>query len=137
MGRTAANIALKLVIAVVVTVALGLLYFLLVLGAAFPDALDQAVRLTLGFVDVGILAWLGLLIVGGVRRRGLGWGFGGGMLAALVGALVNLVWIAIISTIQGGADIFAIALGVQAGVFFLIGALVATLVVRRLLPISP
>ena len=99
---------------------------------ADPEAfLDQAIRLVLGFVDIGIVTWVVLLIVGAARRRGLGWGIGGSFLAALIGAVVNLIWIVILSAINGGADIFAIALGVQAGIFFLIAvAITAPLVLR-------
>ena len=126
------GVVLQAVIGTVVTVVLAGLYFMLILGMGPSEAfLDQAIRLVLGFVDIGIVTWVVLLIVGAARRRGLGWGIGGSLLAALIGAVVNLIWIVILSVINGGADIFAIALGVQAGIFFLIAvATTAPLVLR-------
>ena len=126
------GVVLQAVIGTVLTVVLAGLYFMLILGMGPSEAfLDQAIRLVLGFVDIGIVTWVVLLIVGAARRRGLGWGIGGSLLAALIGAVVNLIWIVILSVINGGADIFAIALGVQAGIFFLIAvAITAPLVLR-------
>ncbi|HPG75266.1 MAG TPA: hypothetical protein PK282_04165 [Rhodoglobus sp.] len=126
------GVVLQAVIGTVLTVVLAGLYFMLILGMGPSEAfLDQAIRLVLGFVDIGIVTWVVLLIVGAARRRGLGWGIGGSLLAALIGAVVNLIWIVILSVINGGADIFAIALGVQAGIFFLIAvATTAPLVLR-------
>ena len=138
MSRIVLRIVLQVVIATVLTLLLAGLYFWLVLGETPADAFfDQAVRLVLGFIDVGILTWLVLLIVGGMRKRGLGWGFGGSLLAALIGTVVNLIWIVILSIINGGADIFAIALGVQAGFFFLVGVVLAELLVRRVILRDP
>ena len=138
MSRIVLRIVLQVVVAVALTLLLAGLYFWLVLGETPANAFfDQAVLLVLGFIDVGILVWLGLLILGGARKRGIGWGFGGSLVAALIGAVANLVWIVIISIVNGGADIFAIALGVQAAIFFLIGVVLAELLVRRVLLRDP
>ena len=76
------------------------------------------------------------LIIGGIRRRGVGWSIGGTFLAALIGALVNLVWIAILSAASGGTiDPAAMLLGVQAGAIFVIAATIATIGVRRIIRI--
>jgi hypothetical protein len=134
MDHRALGVVLQVVIATALTLLLAGAYFALILGVPPLEAfVDQAVRLVLGFVDIGILTWLVLLIVGSVRTRGIGWGVGGSVLAALVGAVVNLIWIVILSVLSGGADIFAIALGVQAGIFFLIAVVITALVVHRLL----
>jgi hypothetical protein len=132
MSGRVLGVVLQAVIGTVLTVVLAGLYFMLILGMGPSEAfLDQAIRLVLGFVDIGILTWVVLLTVGAVRRKGLGWGIRGSFLAALIGAVVNLIWIVILSAINGGADIFAIALGVQAGIFFLIAvAITAPLVLR-------
>lgn len=125
---------LQAVLGTLLTIVLAGLYFLLLLGRPPAEAfLNQAIRLVLVFVDIGIVTWVILLVVGSVRERGLGWGVGGSTLAALIGAVANLIWIVILSVINGGADIFAIALGVQAGIFFLAAVAITAPVVLRLI----
>ncbi len=105
-------------------------------GASIPQAFTvDAPHLILVFMDIGIAAFAILLIVGGIRRRGLGWSIGGTFLAALIGAIVNLVWIAILSAGAGAVDPAAMTLGVQAGVIFVIAATIATIGVRRIIRI--
>ena len=134
MARPALSVILQVVIGTLLTIVLAGLYFLLILGVPPAEAfLDQALRLVLVFVDIGIITWAVLLIVGAVRMRGIGWGVGGSILAAVIGTIVNLVWIVILSVINGGADIFAIALGVQGGVFFLIAVVITALLVLRVI----
>jgi hypothetical protein len=111
-------------------------------GASPAEALlDQGPRLILTFMDVGVIAWLLLLILGAVRGAGLGFGMLGTILAALVAAALNLVVVVIVALVQGGADIFAIALGVEAGIIFIVAALLVALVMYRLVkpskPIAP
>ncbi len=132
MNHQVLSVVLQAVIGTVLTVALAGLYFMLILGMPPAEAfLDQAIRLVLIFVDIGIITWIVLLVVGAVRGKGIGWGIGGSLLAAVIGAVVNLVWIVILSVINGGADIFAVALGVQAGIFFLIAVAITAPVVLR------
>ena len=132
MARVIGRIALQVAIATVLTVLFGWVLYLFV-GAPAVEALTlNAIPLVLGFVDIGIITWLVLLIVGAIRTGGSGWGFAGSMIAALIGTIVNLVWIVILSALGGGVDGAAIALGVQAGVFFLIAAAISTLIVRVL-----
>lgn len=100
-------------------------------AAAFTS---EVAHLLFVFMDVGIVVWMLMLIVGAVRRRGLGWGVGGTILAALLAVVVNLVVVSIIAIAQGGADIFAIAIGVEAGLVFLVAAVVAVVVARRIVP---
>ncbi len=107
-------------------------------GASIPQAFSvDAPRLILVFMDIGIAVFAILLIIGGIRRRGLGWSIGGTFLAALIGAIVNLVWIAILSASAdaGAVDPAAMLLGVQAGVIFVIAAMIATIGVRRIIRI--
>ena len=102
-------------------------------GAAPAEAfLDQGPRLIFTFMDIGLIAWLLLLIVGAARGRGLGFGMLGTILAALVAAALNLVVVLVLAVIQGGADILYIAFGVEAGIIFVLAALIVALVVQRL-----
>ena len=134
MVRPVLSVILQVAIGTILTLALAGLYFFLVLGVQPTEAFfDQAIRIVLIFVDIGIVTWALLLIIGAVRKRGIGWGVGGSILAALIGTIVNLVWIVILSVINGGADIFAIALGVQAGIFFLIAVAITALLVLRVI----
>jgi hypothetical protein len=105
-------------------------------GASIPQAFSvDAPHLILVFMDIGIGVFAILLLIGGIRRRGLGWSIGGTFLAALIGAIVNLVWIAILSAAAGGVDPAAMLLGVEAGVIFVIAATIATIGVRRIIRI--
>lgn len=133
MSRVVLRIVLQVVLAVALLLVLSALYFWFITDEGPAAGFDQALRSALLFIDIGILTWLVLLIVGGARKRGIGWGFGGSMLAALIGVVVNLIWVVILSIINGGADIFAIALGVQAGLFFLVSVALAEVLVRRVI----
>ena len=84
---------------------------------------------------VGLVVWMILLIVGGFRRRGLGWGTLGTALAALIAAAVNLVVVSVIAIAGGGADIFYIVIGLEAGVVFVIAALLSAVLSRRLIAV--
>lgn len=138
MSRRVLAVVPQVVLVTALTWALAGAYFAVVLGVAPTEAFfDQAVRLVLIFVDIGIVTWTVLLVVGAVRGRGIGWGIGGSLLAAVVGVVVNLIWIVILSVINGGADIFAIALGVQAGIFFLIAVVIVAPLVLRVLVKTP
>lgn len=132
MSRRVVTVVLQVALVTVLTWALAGIYFTVVLGVPPSEAFfDRAVRMVLIFIDIGIITWAVLLVVGAVRGRGIGWGIGGSLVAAAVGIVVNLIWIIVLSLINGGADIFAVALGVQAGVFFLLAtAIIAPLVVR-------
>ena len=124
----AVQLALTLVLALLIA---GVLQWFL--GTQPLEAfLDQGPRLMLTFMDVGLVTWLVLLVIGAVRGRGLGFGMLGTILAALIAAALNLVAVTVIGVIQGGAQIFAIALGVEAGVVFLVAAIAIALVVHGL-----
>lgn len=131
MLRRCLTAALQLVLTLVLTVlAAGLLQWFF--GATPAEAfLDQGPRLIFTFMDVGLIAWLLLLVVGAARGRGLGFGMLGTVLAALVAAALNLVVVVVVAVVQGGADILYIALGVEAGIIFIVAALITALVVQR------
>jgi hypothetical protein len=130
MLRRSLTAALQLVLTLVLAVlAAGLLQWFF--GAAPAEAfLDQGPRLIFTFMDVGLIAWLLLLVIGAARGRGLGFGMLGTILAALVAAVLNLVVVTVVAVIQGGADILYIALGVEAGIIFIVAALITALVVQ-------
>lgn len=88
------------------------------------------------FMGIGFAAWALLLVVGVLRRRGLGWGTGGAILAALVAAVLNVVAVSAIAIARGGADIFAIAIALEASVVFLIAVAIAAPVARKLVPLA-
>lgn len=120
------RVVARLAIAIAVSLVLLTLWQWLLagdLGAGF----GEAVRLLFFFMDVGLAAWLVLLIVGAVRR----WGRGLAFLSALIGVAVNLLTVIVVGFIQGGAAPWAFMLfAVEAGAAFLVGAAVAVLVVK-------
>lgn len=129
MNRAAA-VVLRLVVAVVVAlVLLGLWQWFL---SGDPAAgLAEAARLLFLFMDIGLAVWLVLLIVGAVR----GWGRGAAVLSAVVGVVLNLLTVIVVGFIQGGAAPWAFMLfAVEAGLAFLVGAVVAALAVKPRAP---
>ena len=134
--RVALGIALQLVIGTAVTLLLGFLV-MVVTGATVATAVGDTISYVLIFVDIALVTWFALLVVGGIRRRGIGWGVRGSLAAAALGALMNLVWIVLLSLINGGLDLAAITLGVRAGVYLLLAvAVTAPLVLRVLVKTS-
>jgi hypothetical protein len=132
MSRVILTIVFEVVLAILLSLLLAGVWFL-VLGESPAEAfLDDGFGLLFTFMDIGLIAWLLLLILGGVRRRGLGWGIGGSILAAFLAVIVNLIVVVIVAMVQGGANIFYIALGLEASIIFLIAAPIAVIVVQRL-----
>jgi hypothetical protein len=133
MARVVLTLVLEVLLAVLLALVIGGL-FLMLLGASPAEAfLSESPRLLFIFMDVGLVVWVVLLIVGAIRRKGLGWSIGGTILAAVIAALVNLIVVAVLAIAGGGADIFFIALGFEAGAIFVIAAAIATLLVRRVI----
>ena len=103
------------------------------LGAdAYLAFFASSPQLLFTFMDVGLGVWVVLLIVGAVRRRGLGWSTFGTMVAAAIAATLNLLVVIVVAYIQSGADSSAIALGIEAGVIFVFAATVTALIVSRM-----
>ncbi|HWR84401.1 MAG TPA: hypothetical protein VN200_00260 [Rhodoglobus sp.] len=115
----AGGVVLAYLLAVVLQVLLG------------GDLLGAAI-LVFWFGGVGIAGWGVVLLIGAVNGRGLGYGTLGAILAAVVASVTNLVAVIIVAMLSGGADVFAIALGLMASVVLLIGATVSVLVLRRM-----
>jgi hypothetical protein len=124
------RVVARLALAIAVALALLTLWQWLLtadLGAAF----GEAVRLLFFFMDVGLAVWLILLIVGAVR----GWGRGSVVLTALIGVVANFVTVIVVGFIQSGAAPWAFMLfALEAGAAFLVGAVVAALVVKAQRP---
>lgn len=135
--KLAAGIALQVAVVTVLAAVLGASWIALT-GGATNGFVEAALQQVLLFVDIAIVTWLVLLIVGGVRGRGVGWGIRGSLIAAAIGAAMNLVWILILSLAGGGVDARALALGAQADIAFLISvAVTAPLLVRLVVKAPP
>lgn len=132
-------VLLRQIITLVISVLLAWIFAgiaFLVQGAPVTDAfLVEAPTLVFVFMDIGLVVWMVLLIIGGIRRQGLGAGKAGTIVAAVVAALANLAVIAVIVMQSGTADPLAISFGVQAGAVFVAGAGVATVIAHRIVPL--
>jgi len=114
----ALSVILRLAIAVVVALAL--------LGLWLQDLAEAARQLFL-FMDIGLGVWLVLLIVGAVR----GWGIRALIVSAVIGAVLNLLTVTVVGLIQSGALPWEfIGWAAQAGIAFLVGAVVAVVIVK-------
>lgn len=106
------------------------------LGSEPGDAFGiESLSLLFGFAGIALAVWAVLLIVGAVRRKGLGWGVGGSILAALIAAVANLMGMIVILFAMGGAAIFGVGIAIEAGVVFFVAAVLGTLIARRIVRI--
>lgn len=113
-------------LAVILRLAIAIAVALALLGLWLQNFTEAARQLFL-FMDIGLGVWLVLLVVGAVR----GWGIRALLLAALAGAVLNLLTVTVVGLVQTGAlPQEFIGWAVQAGLAFLVGAVVATLVVK-------
>ena len=127
------RVVARLAIAIAVALALLTVWQWFLTGD-LAAAFGEAVRLLFFFMDVGLGVWLILLIVGAVR----GWGRGAVLVTALIGVVANFVTVIVVGFIQSGAAPWAFMLfAVEAGAAFLVGALVAALVVKAQKPVAP
>lgn len=119
------KVVVRLVIAIVVAlVLLGL--WLLVTGFA-AGSLGEAARQLFLFMDIGLGVWLVLLIVGARR----GWGTRALLASAVVGVVANLLTVTVVGLVQTGAVPWEfMGWALQAGAAFVVGAVVAVLVVK-------
>jgi hypothetical protein len=121
-----AVVILRLLVAIVVALVL-LALWLWLLSGSLTEGVGEAARLLFLFMDIGLAVWLVLLVVGAVR----GWGRGSVLLSALLGVVLNLITVTVVGFIQGGAAPWAFILfAVEAGAAFLVGAVVAVLLVK-------
>jgi hypothetical protein len=125
----------RIVVDVLLTVALSLLLLTLwraiATGSPGGGLAEAAQRLFL-FMDIGLLAWLALLVIALIRRSPAGAGLT--LVFAAVGALVNLLAVVVVGFVQQGAwAIEFILFAIEAGVAFLLAAPIVVLLVHRLI----
>lgn len=113
-------------LAVILRLAIAIAVALALLGL-WLQSLPEAARQLFLFMDIGLGVWLVLLIVGAVR----GWGIRALVVSAVIGAVLNLLTVTVVGLIQTGALPWEfIGWAVQAGLAFLVGAVIAVLVVK-------
>ncbi|MGV8897574.1 MAG: hypothetical protein ACOH1U_14030 [Rhodoglobus sp.] len=125
----------KIVLDVLVTVALSLVILSTwrwMAGSTLGDGFGEAAQRLFLFMDIGLLVWLILISVAAIRRKPAGAGLT--LVFGAVGALANLITVIIVGYVQQGgwAEQF-ILFAVEAGSAFLIAAVVAVLLVHRLI----
>jgi len=126
----AVSVLLRLLIAIVVALAL-LTLERWIFSASFSGAIAEAPHRLFLFMDIGLGVWLLLLIVGAVRQRGIGWGVRGVIAAAVIGAVLNLLTVIAVGFVQqGGWATLFMLYAVEAGLAFIVGAVVAAFIVR-------
>lgn len=132
------RVILRQLVTLVVSVVLALVFAglaLLMQGMPVDRAfLVEGPNLIFVFMDIGLVIWMVLLIIGGIRRQGLGAGRAGTIIAAVVAALGNLVVITVLVVQSGSTDLIAIGIGALAGAAFVAGVALATVVAHWLLP---
>jgi len=122
----AVTVVLHLVIAIVVALVL-LTAWQWFLGGDLGAAFGEAARLLFLFMDIGLGVWLVLLIVRAVRGRP------GVLASAVAGVVLNLLTVLVVGFVQQGAVAWAfLFFGLTAGLAFLVGAAVSSILVPRL-----
>lgn len=127
----------RLILDVVLTVAIALGFLTLwqwMLSASFEEAFPEAVRVLFNFMDIGLGIWVLLLIIAAIRGRTRGGGPGGGLtfLFVFIGAVVNLIVVAVVGFAQGGWAPLLILFAIEAGVAVLIAAAIVVPIIHRL-----
>lgn len=127
----------RLIIALIVEVLLVLLVALLI-GAAWQSVLAgdiaagvvEGARLLFLFMDVGLVAWLVVLIVLIVRRREPP-GVGLTLAIAVAAVVLNAIVVLIVGFVQGGWAPLYVLFAIEAGIAFLIAVLIVAPIIRR------
>lgn len=128
--------ALRIVLDVLLTIALAIAAitgFLWIFTANVIDSAGEAARLLFLFMDVGLVVWVVLIIASAVRSRGSRPGVARTLLFAVIGALANVVVVIVVGLIQGGDVATFVLFAVEAGIAFLIAALIAVPLVHRVI----
>ena len=131
------RVVLRLILDVVLTIAIALGFLTLwqwMLSSSIEDAFPEAVRVLFNFMDVGLAIWLVLLIVWAIRGRTRGGGPGAGRsyLFLFIGAVVNLIVVAVVGFAQGGWAPLLIIFAIEAGIAALLAAAIVVPIVHRL-----
>ena len=133
MNRAPLRIILDVVLTIVLAIALITL-FLWVFTANVIDSAGEGARLLFLFMDVGLVVWVLLMVIVAIRSRGARPRIGGTLLSAVIGAIVNLVVVIIVGFIQEGElQVTFVLFAVEAGIAFLLAALVAVPLVHRVI----
>lgn len=98
-------------------------------GSSIVEGFSQGFQLLFFFMNLGLIVWLVLLIVAVARKRPAG--IRATLLFALTGAAFNLLVLAIVGLIQQGVAVLVVLFAVEAGIAFLIAAVVAVLIVHK------
>lgn len=124
----------RIILDVLLTVALSLVLLTLwrtVANGSLGGSLAGAAQRLFLFMDIGLLAWVVLLVIAAVRRRPAGAGLT--LVFAAVGALANLLTVIAVGFVQQGTWASAfIQFAIEAGIAFLIAAAIVVLLVHRL-----
>ena len=131
MGRTVGRIVLDVVVTVVLSLLL-LTVWRSMAGATAANSFGEAAQRLFLFMDVGLLVWVLMLMITALRRRPVGAGLA--LVFGAVGALANLLTVVLVGFAQQGgwAEQF-ILFAIEAGIAFLVAAVIAVLVVHRLI----
>jgi hypothetical protein len=131
---------LRLVLDVVLTIALALLLlggWQSFLAGSVAQGFAEGFRLLFNFMDVGLAAWVILLIVGLVRSRPAGPAAGLTFVALLLGAILNLIVVAVVGFAQGGWAPLLVLFAIEAGFAALVSAAIVVPLVHRLVTPRP
>ena len=132
--------ALRLVLDVVLTIALALLIlgsWQAVLGGSVEQGFAEGFRLLFNFMDVGLAIWVIFLIIRVVRTRPNGPSAAVTWVALLVGAILNLIVVAVVGFAQGGWAPLLVLFAIEAGIAALVAAAIVVPLVHRLVTPRP
>jgi hypothetical protein len=125
---------LRLVLDVILTIAVALLLlggWQSFLSGSAAEGFPEAFRVLFNFMDVGLLVWVVLLIVGTLRLRRLSAGHT--YLLLLGGAVLNLIVVAVVGFVQGGWAPLLVLFAIEAGIACLVAAAIVVPLVHRVL----
>lgn len=115
-------------------------------GDPAPSFGDQAPRLLIGMLGLGIGLWTVLVIIGAIvnRRRGAGWRIATHLVSLIVALGLNVVVLTVLTVASGdpgGWGVLVVAIAAVAGLAVLVAGVVVVLVVELLvlknLPVPP
>lgn len=135
MARTVVALVVEVLLVILVALLLGALWQWFLTGDLASGVVEGA-RLLFLFMDVGLAIWLVVLIVLTVRRRAFP-GIGVTLLVALIAVALNAIVVLIVGFIQGGWGPLLVLFAIEAGIAFLIAALIVAPIIRRLFPPAP
>lgn len=130
MIRTVVALVVEVLLVVAVALLLSALWQWFLTGDLGSAALEGA-RLLFFFMDVGLAAWVVVLVVLAVRRRALP-GVGPTLLGAFAAVVLNALVVLIVGLVQGGWAALYVMFALTAGLAFLVAVLIVAPIVRRL-----